>query len=376
MAQPRSPFHPWRILLPILLIATVWPSHVCAQDSYRRLLDGYRNYDETAARELGDFWEALERRGTNGTDPLMRSVPPAQAPLSVMALTDLGLAALARGDREVGNRHLEVAQRWVDQLLASNADPSTPLHRFARKWYLAVIWVRFARAEGSDASKLLDVARAKFPADPEVLLSSGTFEAMEITRDRVERGGGRHRADRDSRVNSYGLSAPQVQVIRASGYFREAIKLDPNNAEARLRLAWLRFTTQSLDFSGELTLLKEARTLAPKPPLSYLAALFAGRIEEELKHLDAAALWYRTAIAECPAAQTARLGLSHIQLDQHEIVASRNTLRPLIGRPAKEDYVCEPDPWRVYEFGQSWRLTDWIVAMRKEVREPAEGSQP
>jgi tetratricopeptide (TPR) repeat protein len=303
-------------------------------------------------------------------------VPSAQAPLSVMALTDLGLAALARGDREVGNRHLEVAQRWVDQLLASNPNPSAPLRRFARKWYLAMIWLRFARAEGPDASKLLEVARAKFPADPEVLLSSGTFEAMEITRDRVERGGGRHRADRDSRVNSYGLSAPQVQVIRASGYFRDAIKLDPNNAEARLRLAWLRFTTQSLEFSGELTLLKEARALAPKPPLSYLAALFAGRIEEELKHLDAAALWYRTAIAECPLAQTARLGLSHIQLDQNEIVASRNTLRPLIGRSPKEDYVCEPDPWRVYEFGQSWRLTDWIVAMRKEVREPAEGSQP
>jgi tetratricopeptide (TPR) repeat protein len=203
-----------------------------------------------------------------------------------------------------------------------------------------------------------------------VLLSSGTFEAMELTRKRIERALIREHA------NSLGLFSWQVQLVRAIGYFREAIRIDPNNAEARLRLAWLLYTNQSLEFDQELTLLNETRALAPKAPLSYLAALFAGRIQKELKHLDAAAGWYRTAIAECPLAQTARVGLSHVQLDQNQIVAARNTLRPLSGGTPREDGMCEPDPWRIYEFGQSWRLSDWITAMRKFVREPAESSQP
>ncbi len=407
MAQPRSPFHFRRISLAILAIATLWPSSGQAQEKtrlpllqegpqtpeikdkqreelarlevYRKLLEGYRVGDEKLWNDLADFWQALEGRGVNATDAFTQGVPLAIGPISQMALFDIALATLARNDREVGIRHMDTVQRWVDQSLALKSDDAAIVERqrrYAREWYLAAIWLRFARSEGPQAAKLLERARVRFPEDPEILLSSGTYEAMEITRDRIERGGGKWRADRDPQTNSYGLSASQVQVLRASGYFREAIRLDPNNGEARLRLAWLRFTTRSLDFSGELTLLKEARALVSTPPMSYLAALFSARIEEELKHLDAASIWYRTAIADCPRAQTARLGLSHIQLDQNLRDSARNTLRPLTGAPPKEDVICEPGPWRIYEFGQAWRLTDWIDAMRKEVREPFEGSQP
>jgi tetratricopeptide (TPR) repeat protein len=376
MAQPRSLFHYGHMALAIVLIAAA-PLRAQRQTSstYLQLLDGYRRYDDAVARELGYYWQHLETADERAIGPLIAATPRELSPLSAMALTDLALAALERNDKEVGNRHLSVAQRWVDQMLGKNPGPSMPLNRFARKWYLAAIWLRFGRNEGDDAAKLLERARAIFPNDAEVLLSSGTYEAMELTRRRVERGS-RKVTSRGERGNSYGLRAPELQGIKATHYLQDAIKADPNSAEARIRLAWLRFVSESLDFTGELTLLKEARALAPKPPLSYLAALFSGRIEEELKHLDAADVWYRTAIADCPLAQTARLGLSHVQLDKNEIVASRNTLRPLISSPRHDNYVCEPDPWRIYEFGQAWRLTDWIAVMRKDVREPLEGSQP
>ena len=342
--------------------------------TYLRLLEGYRLYDESQARELSAFWEHLERTEPKAIPILIAMAPKSIGPLSQMALTDFALAALARTDKPVGNRHLAIAQMWVDYSLNSN--PSPEQRRFAHEWYLAAIWLYFARSEEPEAAKLLESARAKFPNDPDVLLSSGTYEAIELTRRRIGAAlarkvdpGGLHEA-------SYALAAPQLQVLRALSYFREAIKVDPGNAEARLRQAWLLYTSRTLSFDEELKLLNETRTLAPKPPLSYLAALFAGRIEEELKHLDNAATWYRIAIAECPRAQTARLGLSHVQLDQNQINSARNSLRPLIGDPPREDRVCEPDPWRLYEFGQAWRLTDLILAMRKEVRELAESSQP
>ena len=381
MAHRRSLFHHWRSVIAILLIVatplraqTQKPEEAFALPipTYLQLLDGYRRYDSEATRDLRVFWERFERVHEKVLSLFIQMVPREVWPISVMALTDLGFDASARGDKKLGDRHLRIAGRWVDQILEVNPSPSMPMNRFARKWYLAVIWQRFVRFERSDAEELLERARELFPNDPEVLLSSGSLEEMELTFTRLLRG---PRTGREVTSN-FGVFAPEMQMIKASGYFREAIRLDPGNAEARIRLAWLRTVSQTMDFSGGLTLLKEARALAPKPPLSYLAALFSGRIEEELKHLDAAASWYRTAIAECPLAQTARLGLSHVQLDQDEIVSSRNTLRPLIHSSRTLDYACEPDPWNMYEFGQAWRRTDWIAAMRKEVREPMEGSQP
>jgi tetratricopeptide (TPR) repeat protein len=365
----------WRKALAIVLIAA-GPLYAQPSSSYSQLLDGYRRYDDAVARELGVFWVHLETENEKAIAPLMAGTPREQWPLSIMALTDLALAALECGDKEIGNRHLSVAQRWVDQIPVRSAGPSTPLTRFARKWYLAAIWLRFARAEPEEASRLLERAQVLFPNDADVLLSSGTFEAMELTRRRIERGSAKPVGRGQVTGHNYALRAPELQLIKATHFFQDAIKIDPNNAEARIRLAWLRFVSESLDYTGALTLLKEARALAPKPPLSYLAALFSGRIEEQLKHVDAADVWYRTAIADCPLAQTARIGLSHIQLDKNEAVASRNTLRPLIKSARRDDYVCEPDPWRIYEFGQAWRLTDWIAVMRKDVREPLEGSQP
>jgi tetratricopeptide (TPR) repeat protein len=355
-------------------------------DTYLRLLEGYRVYDETLARELGDFWEELESHGPNATDGLAKRIPIELGPLSQMALTDLALAAFARGARAVANTHLLLAQRWVDvNLTRTSSDPVQQQRqlRFAHDWYHAIIWLRFARAEGPLADTILRAARLKFPDDPEVLLSSGTFEAMEHTRMRVES----RQVTRTLSQETLGAQVTpmikrgpnefRTREVEAIKYFTRAIQLDPSAAEARIRLAFL-FTVDGPGRFDEATkLLNEAHTIDPKPPLSYLAALFAGDVEERLEHRDAAALWYRRAIADCPRAQTARLALSHLQLQLKEgLTGAQNSLRPLIGGPPHEDGVCEPDPWRNYEFGQSWRLADLIVTMRKYVREPVEGSQP
>lgn len=356
-------------------------------DTYLRLLDGYRLHNETSARELGDFWEQLESHGPSATDGLAKRIPIELGPLSQMALTDLALAAFVRNAKGVANTHLALAQRWIDFNLTRSAnDPSQQQRqlRFAHDWYHAIIWLRFARAEGPEADAILAAARLKFPDDPEVLLSSGTFEAMELTRMRIEARPPPSRPApsglnslQSSFVPAFALNGLRMRVLKAAKYFQGAIDLDPNAAEARIRLAYLICIEGPTRYAEALKLLNEAHTIEPKPPLSYLAALFAGDIEERQEHRDEAAHRYRQAIADCPRAQTARLALSHLQLQLKEgLAGAQNSLRPLIGGPPDQDNVCEPDPWRTYEFGQAWRLTDLITTMRKYVREPAEGSQP
>jgi tetratricopeptide (TPR) repeat protein len=230
-----------------------------------------------------------------------------------------------------------------------------------------VIWLWFGRGDGPFAKKAIDHARVLFPEDPEVLLSSATFEDMQYNRHRRERP---HRVPQETRV------VVQTGVVRALHDYRESIRLDPKGVEARIRLAYLLHIIDPSHVEEPLTLLQEARALEEKPPLSYLAALFTGLIEEHAGHLDEAARWYRNAIALCPRAQTARLALSHVQLDQDQRQSAQNTLRPLTGGLPTQDNICEPDPWRIYDFGQAWRFDDQIGLMRRQVREPVEESRP
>ena len=52
---------------------------------------------------------------------------------------------------------------------------------------------------------------------------------------------------------------------------------------------------------------------------------------------------------------------------------AQNTLRPLIGGPPATLDACEPDPWRLYDYGQGWRLPGQLARMREMVRETLPG---
>jgi hypothetical protein len=374
-----KPKPPPEMLAPYPPIASKTPRDVYDDHygTYLRLLEGYRRYDEAQIKQLGEFWESMEYNDHVAIGVLVRMAPVEIGPLSQMALTDLALAAFGARRLGVGTNHLTIAEQWIIidlEKIPHGEAAYERQRRFARNWYLAMIWYRMARAELGEVSVLLEHARARFPDDPDVLLASGSFEEFAFIQLR------REHPDWLPKVNTSlrheGLLDNSMSAIRATGYYRDAIRLDSKAAEARIRLAYLLHSMDSSHHDEEMTLLKEARTLEPKPPLSYLAALFAGLIEERVSHLDAAAGWYRSAVADCPRAQTARLGLSHIQLDQSHQQSAQNSLRPLFGGPPPRDNVCEPDPWREYDFGQTWRLADQIILMRKDVREPAEGSRP
>jgi len=382
MAQPRSLFLAG---LTSALLAVVCCLPAAAQEptpnkspedkfnekygTYLELLEGYRAYDADKARKLGDFWEKLEP-DHGAVYAMIHLTPLALAPLSQMALTDLAIDAYGHKQGWVGSEHMSVAEQWITYTLAmTSRDPNAPQRRFARNWYLAAICLHFSRGDGPRVKKFIDRALELFPADSDILLAAGSYEDLEYNRDRREHPRRHARTQED-------VVELQQEVVRAMRYYREAIRLDANNAEARIRLAFLIHNAMPSHYDEAMTLLKEATAQADKPPLSNLAALYGGLVEEHAGHLDEASRRYRNAVAICPRAQTARLALSHVQLDQDLRQSAQNTLRPMTGPLPQQDNVCEPDPWRLYDFGQAWRFDDQIRLMRRQVREPAEGSRP
>ena len=61
-------------------------------------------------------------------------------------------------------------------------------------------------------------------------------------------------------------------------------------------------------------------------------------------------------------------------MQNDDVRAAQSALRPLIGGPNKISDACEPDPWRIYEFGPAWRLNGLLDSLHKQVREPVEKS--
>jgi tetratricopeptide (TPR) repeat protein len=350
------------------------------EEGYRTLLsllDRYRATDADVLPEIGRYWYRLYTTDRETIPSLMQRVPVEIAPLAEMALTEVAILAFEREQTKLANAHLSTAERFIDvkvkSLLHWDDAARERQIRFELDWYKAIIWLRCARGELLEGRAIMDRALGKFPHDPDVLLSAGTYEELGFTRIPIEKS--RDRPTPGSREKFVETAARRQRAI---GFFREAIQLDPNAAEARIRLAFLLAMLGDSRREDAVTLLKEARAIETKPPLGYLAALFAGNVEEERKQLETASTWYRTAIADCPLAQTARLALSHLQLDQYDnIRPAQNTLRPLTGSPpstAREG--CEPDPWRLYDFGQAWRLHEHLEHMRRMVRETPQASAP
>jgi hypothetical protein len=343
------------------------------------LLERYRADDAKALDELGQFWFRLFATDREMLALLIKRIPVSLAPLAEMSLTDVAFELFQTNQVSLANLHLETVEAFFDWTLrtadaAAEAEADAAHERqfrFANDWYKAIIWLRFARLDLDELPRILERARWRFPGDPEIHFSSAVFEELAFTRLLEE-------SRQDARRRSGGRQSTELTMreARAVRFYRDAIRLDPKNAEARIRLAYL-FMMRDGQREEALTLLTEAHDLAKQPPLSYLAALFAGDLEERRHHANEAGLWYRRAIADCPRAQTARLAYSHLLLMQYDDVRpAQNALRPLIGGPQPKSDACEPDPWRMYAFGPAWRLNDMLDRLHKEVREPLEKSSP
>jgi hypothetical protein len=319
---------------------------VRAQDAYAAILLQYFTGDADAAiaqlkaLNIGQIHE--------GVDAFNTTRAPMVLPGAAAMHTE---AAIRRTGGLDSMPHLEIATAIVEfgepGLVTSNTSITiAPQYArpvsddFRRMWYCTVITGLEGAGMLRDVDRYLSHALKLYPGHAEIQLLAGVAEEMRAS----PRTGSPKEGDR------------RKALTAAERYYRAVIAAEPTRLEARLRLA------RVLQVRNQLS---EARTLlqplvsVKDLRMSYLAGLFLGGIEDELKHPDAAFALYERAAAQVPIAQAARLAASEIQHRSGDRAAAADAV------PAAVGAANEFDPWWTYVFGEYWRAELLLNALRR-----------
>ena len=149
----------------------------------------------------------------------------------------------------------------------------------------------------------------------------------------------------------------------AEQLFRRALKSDPALHEARVRLA--RVLIERKRYQDALTELRAALEGAASPAVRFYAHLFAGRAEQALGRLDAAAQNVAEAVKLFPTAQSALLAQSQVALMRAD---ANGAIQPITQLPPDPpDDFRRGDPWWSYRLaaGREWaEVYDRLKAIR------------
>ena len=290
---------------------------------------------------------------------LFRTV--AVGPLFPSRVPDQHIAVLAADGQRRGSApsptHLQFGRALIEEI-----EPEPRRYEAARLWYRASAAFLAREHNLAEAVFHLERARALFPGDSEILLASGclheTFASPGIQS--VVRAGigvGRHLTIGSERHN---LNA-------AERYFRDALKSDPGNAEARLRLGRvLTVQRRHRDAMGHLQQLVDAPSDTTR---TYYASIFAGREEELRGRMAEARQHFERAARLVPTAQTPHLALSRLAFHDGDVARATRSVERLFALPADE--VDRYDPWWHYFSGTGRLLDMWLQRLYETVQRDA-----
>jgi tetratricopeptide (TPR) repeat protein len=322
-------------------------------DGAVRLL-GERRLDEQ--RELVDRILRLARTRlhelTDATEPWTHEAVAALATLHM----ESALQAYSARDpmsRIRAREHVALAE----PLFAFAA--SWPLRKSAdRRWELVLGLTALADGEIAWAASFLEPACRKFPDDVPLLVACGTVyetrAAMTATTPFVRITDDLLRKLRQMRATW--LDQAEKELARA-------LRAEPANLEARLRLAHVRaMKGEGRDAAGLLADVESGK-VAADVRTQYLALLFLGQIAQRARQDERAAALFRRAAALGPGVPTALLGLAYAEHARGD----RSQAAELVKRAVS---ISEPiaDPWWGYRFGQYWLRDPLLASLRAEVR--------
>jgi Flp pilus assembly protein TadD len=322
-------------------------------DGAIRLL-GERKLDEQ--RELVDRILKLARTRlhelTDATEPWTHEAVAALATLHM----ESALQAYSTRDpmsRIRAREHIALAE----PLFAFAA--SWPLRKSAdRRWELALGLTALADGEIAWAASFLEPACRKFPDDVPLLLACGTLyegrASMAATTPFVRLSDDLLRKLRQMRADW--LDQAEKQLARA-------LRAEPANPEARLRLAHVRAMKGENRDAATLLSDIESGKVSADLRTQYLALLFLGQIAQRAGQDERAAALFRRAAALGPGVPTALLGLAYAEHARGD----RSRAADLVTR-AVSDKAPIADPWWDYRFGQYWLRDPLLASLRAEVR--------
>ena len=249
-----------------------------------------------------------------------------------------------QGTRYAG-LHWDVARTLLDGLTPdpSHGEPD-PLHdEMVNLWYRATSAWMLRHHQFTDAIPHLQRAREIFPMNVALARGSGGMYEM-LASPRVQ---GFIRTTALPSGVTVDVPSERENLRRAEAFYRQALALDPELAETRVKLG------RVLGLQGRheeaVRELQRASASTTNPLIRYDASLFLGADEEALGHADRARDAYETASTLFPLAQSPYLALSQLAWRGGDRAGALRAIQPVMTFPGgAED---RRDPWWEYYEG-------------------------
>lgn len=244
--------------------------------------------------------------------------------------------------------HLEMAR-----LLLGMVTPDPRGDPFVRDWYRATIAAQQS-AEYFDSLQLTRGLRL-FPDDPDLLLMAGAErEAMAspmfqaFARSIV------------SRYNLTGISSTSRELDDAEDFYRRALKVRPEFAEARVRLG--RVLARQGEHAASVGELQAALDTGLDSTHEYYAWLFVGAAREALGEADAALDAYREASERSVAARAPLLAIARLARERGDRPLVTESLARALVPLGLDDPI---DPLWLYRAVQGRRRAGLLDELRR-----------
>lgn len=283
---------------------------------------------------------------------MVRRPPDASIPERSYAT---GVDGQYQGDGE-SEGHWDAGRTILDFVRPATPDPQILL------WYRAGTASMMAHGNYVEALPHLRHALAIFPADAQLLFSSGCLYEVLASRRiqsmvrRVQAAGGQVAVENEER-----------NLDRAGQWYRRALQSDRNFTEVRIRLG--RVLGEGGKPKEAVSLLRVRTTETDPALLAYYRALFLGDVEDAIGDLPAAEAAYREASRLFPRAQSPRLSLALLAVRTGERQTLSSVLAPL--RERDSGVSTADDPWWSYGLCTGRDAESLAKELRREIVELA-----
>lgn len=333
------------IALGVLLAAQII-AHLPAPDNYADILNEYHSGNQAVALER---LAKLDPQTIDaGFESLITTLSAALGQTAAAMHTEAAFRPQGPASPRALAHHLNLATQLVEKGQPVKGRLARPLPKsplwpvnaeFRRLWYVTVITALEGTGQLGPATKYVDQARELYPKDADVLLLSAIAEEMRAS----------------ARTEGIPDGERRTSLEHAERYLRAAVAANPDRLEAQLRLGRVLYLRH--DRSAREVLLHVVD--APDPRLRYLSALFLGAASDAQQDAAGAKAWYARAVGELPNGQAAVFALSEYRYRTGDARGAVAILPAAVGDESASD------PWWSYLFGEHWRTTILLDAMRK-----------
>jgi hypothetical protein len=230
--------------------------------------------------------------------------------------------------------------------------PDPDRDQVVRLWYVAASSYMLTSGDLAAAEPQLELARSIFPRDADILFQRGYFHEMYAS-------AAVQKVIRNPKLN-FGSYASEAERL-----FREAVRVNPKLAEARVHLG--RMQVLRGQYAQAASQLEEAMATISDRQLRYYAHLFRAQAELGLGRLAAASAHYQHAATLYPLARAPLLGIGQLARRSGDRHTAQTAVGQLLSLPASEDSSAEP--WWTYYRWQARGADQVFTEIRTSFKE-------